>query len=840
MSAQLNIRGNIIELEEQITYNFQVGDIADFSAIKSNYTSSFKIPKTQDVVRLFEGLGISSDMSRFPYTITDVQCLDDYTIVYEGSLIILRTDSLYYHSTVISGVHDLGSVLGDATLYDAGVRLIPKTVESVFFNARLLTPIIPDTFFFLPPFVAERNEINEPGVYRANVDVLVQAFKLEYIIDLIFQMANFTYSFPSTVDLENEVLTVPSPPLLESAIVDFRGLWAATTNVSTSNYAPNETLGLIWGWIDIQNIYFIESGQNGFQCQASGDYVFIFEYFQASASLNSGLPFFTPYGGFKPCRVELRVNDEVIGAFNGDLVDTDTGSEKYRTIMSLSVGDIVTLSIERPDGMDDKFITYTRGLTSFKIYTLAIDEAKERDALSFRLSQFIKEICYRYFLTPLQTGNHVEFVSIYDIMNEWDVLDWSGKYINRQEEEYTAGYATNNWLRHRYVSGGDESFDLNLTTGNHNAAMSKDMIVSEIFAPSENANKILDFEVFEVEVKDNGETKYKTNNRFFFAHADLRFRSSTTCFASNTIPGELCSPDAYYLIPEYTAAFSDSDRWRSLERIIQGLRVHKIDLHITTVDVAQLDITRIYYFEQEQAYYMLNRLAYTKGKVTNAEFVKISCVWGWEGINPYCTLDNDGFNTGVGGYSDLRNYLTGEEKPNVPSDPDYIAPENKPECDAPVLVSQLAVVSNDSPYTLTIEGGGQKYRVTLYIPQQGGGRLIPDTYEGTDGTHTYNWANEFYPGNKNIEYYGGRENVTRMEFNGLSLSGLNLSGFTNLTHVQLGISSTSAVNSALEDLDAGGAQDGYLSYSGNPDSNAAVAYNSLITKGWTIDGNPPS
>ena len=211
----------------------------------------------------------------------------------------------------------------------------------------------------------------------------------------------------------------------------------------------------------------------------------------------------------------------------------------------------------------------------------------------------------------------------------------------------------------------------------------------------------------------------------------------------------------------------------------------------------------------------------------------------WVGADPACELDNDGFRTGLYGYMQLYNAVLDVYKPNDPSDPDYIAPENRPECDAPVLVSQLAIISNESPYTLTIEGNGQKYRVVLYIPQQGGGRLLPDSYEGTDETHTYNWANEFYPGPKNIEYYGGRENVTRMEFNGLSLSGLNLSGFTNLTHVQLGISTTSAVNSALEDLDTGGAQDGYLSYFGNPDSNAAVAYSSLLSKGWTIDGNPP-
>lgn len=828
MSAQLNIRGNIIELEEQITYNFQAGDIADFSAIKSNYTSSFKIPKTQDIVRLFEGLGIPSDTSRLPYTITDVQCLDDHSIVYEGSLVILHTDSLYYHSTVISGAKVFADSISGLTLYDVvGSEITNKTPDNVL--AKLRDNSASPTKYLLADYGGEREIFGRYGAI--DIDLLAESVSVSFLLDSIFALSGFTYSIPSTIDLSTEYLALPIPPLIDYVQVSQRVVSAQKITASSGIIPPsgNITGYESWDSVFVETVYFNQSDSWNFVCTYPGDYVIIFHSIIAKASASVGQNWY-------PLTVEVKVNGQVVGQFSASTQPIEK-NELYRTVIGLDPGDIVEIDLIKPPQQSGSILeVYEVNNIDYGIYNISSDSDKLRDALDLSLTDFIKEFCYRYALIPIHDGNIINFIGFHDIIDDWDVVDWTDRYIYRNDETYTLNYGNNNWLKHSYVDEVDTHFNLNVTSGNANAPVNNDIIVSKIFAPDRNGI----FGIYDSNLQGDGTFTTETNNRFYWIQRTRRFTTEEIRVASRTVPGYIVAVGGAFNYAEYTAAFSDSERWRSLERIIQGLRVHKIDLHITTVDVAQLDITRIYYFEQEQAYYMLNRLAYTKGKITNAEFVKVNCVWGWEGINPYCTLDGDGFNTGVGGYSDLRNYLTGEEKPNVPSDPDYIAPENKPECDAPVLIPELAIISNESPYNLTIEGNGQKYRVTLYIPQQGGGRLIPDTYEGTDETHTYNWTNEFYPGNKSIEYFGGLENVTRMEFNGSSLTGLNLSGFTNLTHVELGISTTSAVNSAIEDLDTGGAQDGYLSYSGTPDSNATVSYNSLLSKGWTIDGNPPS
>src|SRR5690606_16660571 len=113
-----------------------------------------------------------------------------------------------------------------------------------------------------------------------------------------------------------------------------------------------------------------------------------------------------------------------------------------------------------------------------EIYDVALDQDKIKPYMSFKLIDFVKEICYRYQLIPSQDGNHIDFLSYYDILEDWDVVDWSDKYIFRSEEGYTLNYAKLNWLRHSYVEDGADDFDLSLDTNNMNMPASKNIVES--------------------------------------------------------------------------------------------------------------------------------------------------------------------------------------------------------------------------------------------------------------------------------------------------------------------------------------------------------------------------
>jgi hypothetical protein len=51
--------------------------------------------------------------------------------------------------------------------------------------------------------------------------------------------------------------------------------------------------------------------------------------------------------------------------------------------------------------------------------------------------------------------------------------------------------------------------------------------------------------------------------------------------------------------------------------------MHKIKLAINKFDFINLDFDKIYYFKQEQGYYILNKLTFENGKISDAEFFRI-------------------------------------------------------------------------------------------------------------------------------------------------------------------------------------------------------------------------
>lgn len=611
MSAQLGIQGHIIELEEEIAYNFQVGNIADFSKLKSNYTSAFKIPKTIDVVRLFEGLGIPSDTSTVPYRINNVDCLDDYSIVYSGTLVVLKTDELYYHSTVISGVYDLATVLGDATLYDVVEDIVPlKSPEAVYSGLLQASPIPPYTRFMMVDFGGVM-PINNSNRYDA--DVFACSIFLDSLIQFIFQHAGYTYSLPASIDLTDEMVALPIPPLVDYAMDSTQ---RAEANVNDEGDALSSgNTPVAWDSVSFESGFFTYNASTvTFTCVTAGIYRISFDMIALNRYATS-----TP--NWSRARVLILLNGSTIGAFDG--LSNDGGMAKYSTVVYMMASSTIRIVVETTLPSSPFSIRiYTAG--NMSISSVVNDPKKLGSFLNMKLTDFIKEFAYRYMLTPVQDGNNVAFISLYDTLQNWDVVDWSSKYIERKEETYTLNYAQNNWLRHSYADESADYYDLNLQSNNLNAPVNKDIVKSKIFAPT------LDgvYPIYDQEQGSSGNvSKPKTNNRMYWIKRERGPLETDIFIESRTIPilGEYKIDQGVYVnkADTYTAGFNQSERWESLRSIIEDTRVHLIDLNLSIVDVTNIDFSKVYYFEQEASYYILNNLKYTKGKVTTAEFVKV-------------------------------------------------------------------------------------------------------------------------------------------------------------------------------------------------------------------------
>ena len=64
--------------------------------------------------------------------------------------------------------------------------------------------------------------------------------------------------------------------------------------------------------------------------------------------------------------------------------------------------------------------------------------------------------------------------------------------------------------------------------------------------------------------------------------------------------------------------------YQSYQGILNDSRIHQIKLkNLTPVDIQNLRFDVVYYFEQEQQYYILNKLPYQNQKENVGEFVRV-------------------------------------------------------------------------------------------------------------------------------------------------------------------------------------------------------------------------
>lgn len=685
MAAQIQIQDTIIELGEEINYNFQVGDLGEISKSKSTYTSSFKIPRLTEFERLFGGLGIPADRSRFPYQINDVYLLDDYVPIMRGVLVFMRTDELYFNVTAISGAFDFFTEIGETKFSDIEISEIvhEKTLEEVYDRIAGLI-IHPYGGYYTYGFaqfggMSHYREGND-GASTVNIDCLCPAVTAKYLWDKIFEaFPRFTFSgdFYTSQDFERLWVVFPAPPTSEYEDYEVKG----TASITNLHFVSPPRIYPLTGTYDgpADFISFENNGTGTFRVVVlSSGYLRIKleKFWVPTVTQPSALDYIE-------IRIRRNLNEFIDVLGTSTLTDVNSTSDPIDILVA--PGDIFEFGSNAIADAQINELTI-----SFERATVGPVLVEKIYGLS--LKSFVKEIMWRYGLLAFVEGDNIDFVRMGSIIQSSDVVDWSDRYVRRTEEEYTLDYNQNNWLRHKYETDRDSYFDKNLPVDNKNMSPQKTIIQSEFFAPLEekrqyrtypdNIISVDHFPVFdpraeEVDLTQGGTFDYKTENRMFFARVSSRnipYRiGSATLGGVMDVPLNPILENRVHIITFDDCSFASNPHYDSFRKILDHTRVHRIELRLTPIDINQLSLRSLYYFEQEQSYYMLNKLQYKRGTVAKGEFVKISeeIPDRWIGVGPVCQ-EYDGYRTGWVDYQNLFNPTTGATKPNVPSDPDYI------------------------------------------------------------------------------------------------------------------------------------------------------------------------
>lgn len=622
--TQLLVNGHIIEANEDVTYNFQASSIADMSLSKSNYTSSFNIPKTIENIRFFEGLGLTADTSRFPYIINNCDCMDNYVTIYSGVLVIMKTTEQYYQATVISGTFDLFSLVGDKTFADipAVSSLIPVKSPSVV-SSYIQYSTNRDVAFILANYGGVTHVIKNSELL-INVDCLAISFRAQFLWSQIFDFLGLSYQLygVNLSELEDQYITFPYPPYPE--VVDLGALsFEGTIRPYIGALDEGNTVPSAWkSWQYWESIDLYLSGFN-IICGTAGSYVINIPNFIAEEGSFTGTTILFDCVIYR--------NGGEIARFRTSRVGDPVTDAIYKGVHTFNAGDTITFDLKRLDGRTTTGL-FSVGANVISFYRPELTDETRKQILNIKLKDFIKEFMLKYALIGFYENGLYSFSTINYTINNSDPINWSGKYIKRTDELYDIGYNQHNWLRHSYVQEGGDYFDRDIESNNMNLPFSKDIAKSTIFAPSNTSSPFylggdpvnsnyVSLRFFLIYSADNN-SKVKTESRNFWIKSESFF-ANNVYLGSQTMNDRVQLSNVNISIANYTSGFSQNNNWTPLNQLLYNTRVHTIELNLNEIDVSIIDLKKPFYFEQESNYYMLSKLQYKKGEVAKAEFIRI-------------------------------------------------------------------------------------------------------------------------------------------------------------------------------------------------------------------------
>jgi hypothetical protein len=261
----------------------------------------------------------------------------------------------------------------------------------------------------------------------------------------------------------------------------------------------------------------------------------------------------------------------------------------------------------------------------------------------FKITDFVKEIVNAFALTMFtdQENKSITFLTIKERVQTSEFLNWSDKYIERTNETYIFdNYAQKNNFKFQYNDKEDAHNDGSIIIENVNIKDSLDVWKSITYSPLKETNNdfligstilppIKIFKQYEKEIKEANigslEIKYKPlSKRFYFQRSEQK--TDTATFGSILLSNQQTVTNGLIQIANFNQLDMNSVigfNYLPMQTILNDSRLHTIKLALNVIDIMILDFKKIYYFEQESMYYLLNKINFKNGTFSNAEFIRI-------------------------------------------------------------------------------------------------------------------------------------------------------------------------------------------------------------------------
>lgn len=713
MITEIWVDGKKLDMysETNIRHTLQVNDIAEVKDRQASYTNSFAVPKTPNNVQIFGGLGIPSDTSRIPYLKPDCRMkIEGFDFIVKGWINVTDTND-DYKIYIYSGIINFFKEIGNKTLGD------PELDLTEIDHKKDLNSVIQS--FSNPNYkylITDYNGLTHFGDNdsKINIDHLVPSVRVKYLWDKIHEKAGFKYKGKifETEDFINLFLTYPK--FIAIDILTLIKENSGSKSLGTTNIPTNDP-----------NLHYIPLQVNGY---VNNQYFLTPEtgLYKLTFQVNSNRDFYIDY--------LLCINQEGIpyASKNYTLLtytDENNYSQTIYLNVQLNAGDRIYFFAwwrQVPNGALNWTANYNIKWELFKNGEVAFsNELKD-----FPRTDFVKEILNRFGLTPFfnEFSNTIDYLTITERINDAEVIDWSEKFIERTSESYVyESYAQQNIFSCQYNDKEGVYSDGIIKISNLNIQEKKEVFKSKIYSPerdfikfkiNNNTEETLRvFKFYDKQVKEkNGQTEveYKgLEKRYHF----IKERS----IVANAVIGSKALSQSQAVSSLPLAEFKGLD-WPSLLQknysvfglILNDSRLHDINLNLDFVDYLTVDLRKLYFFEQEQQYYILNKLQFDNNK-SKGEFVRVKRYYDLseiidpiDPVKPFINIVwEDNTNTPKAGTSQqIQGKINSSYAQN--NDPFVTFEWEKHNG-----TSWVGLGTGTSPYNLPLTNGTQKFRMKV-------------------------------------------------------------------------------------------------------------------------------
>lgn len=644
---------NSIEIELQpskpIARTLQVNDIATLNNRQANFTATFSISKTANNQKAFSLLGMVGTNSNIPYQKNECYYYSDSgeCLVYKGWAIISATAKDY-----------------KCNIYDGNIDLY-KAIENTTLNALDLTDInhfktldnVIDSFNNLTVYKYILADYNGKALFdtnKINIDYLVPSVPVSWLWNKIFEFYGFTYtgSVFDTFNFQNLYMTFPKG--VGSTLPD-----VVVYESDDLQFANNTTRQALFGKSSAY-LKQITNTTNDLQ-QITSDIHFKpvqdgLHRIEIGGEIRATrLVDYRPIGGgiyAVPVQCEIWLAKNAEGITNSDdvtllqLLQTNIGFDNSTAPTVLNINSIIDLST------NDSFCIIIRvknalrnlkDIIEVQPITMSISKVESQTIdfsgafLDFKTKDFLNEVLTRFGLTPFKDkySNNYKFLTLYELLQNNEVVDWSSKFIEQTNESYVYGnYAQKNDLTYKYNDNESDYYNGSLLIDNVNLADNKKVISSNIYAPEKLRSNELPketnvYKLWNKEVKDDGSVTYKSlDKRFYFLRADNHIFESAVTIGSETLLTETTIGQApfesFFKLP-----FNDivQDYYLPMYQILNKSRVIDANIFLNEQDIINIDFSKLYWIEQLNSYFILNKINnFTQKGITKCELIKVDYV----------------------------------------------------------------------------------------------------------------------------------------------------------------------------------------------------------------------